>query len=215
MEIISLIGGMLLGMSLAAPPGPMNAIIAEESVIYGWNSGFRAGLGAMCADLCFFILALFGVVNFVEQIEFIREAILIMGGLLMIYFATGAFKKSKQIFYSGNKSIENSRGFEKAFILALSNPYQIVWWLTAGIALLEPGTLNILGVGFNTGGFSIIFGFFGGILIWITGFPFILNYGKARINKFAPAIGVLSAIVLVSFGFIFLYNSLFSLLGFV
>ncbi|MFC6730652.1 LysE family translocator, partial [Natronoarchaeum mannanilyticum] len=37
--------GAVFGLVLAAPPGPMNAIIAEESVLRGWPAGFRAGLG--------------------------------------------------------------------------------------------------------------------------------------------------------------------------
>ena len=36
----SVLVGVLLGLSLAAPPGPMNAIIAEESVLRGFGVVF-------------------------------------------------------------------------------------------------------------------------------------------------------------------------------
>jgi len=60
---ISFLAGMVFGLALAAPPGPMNAIIAEESVVRGWSAGFKAGLGAMLADVVFFLLALAGALN--------------------------------------------------------------------------------------------------------------------------------------------------------
>ena len=63
--LVSVLAGAVFGLALAAPPGPMNAVIAEESVVHGWSAGFRAGLGAMSADAVFFVLALLGVVTFV------------------------------------------------------------------------------------------------------------------------------------------------------
>ena len=54
--------GAVFGLALAAPPGPMNAVIAEESVVRGWFAGVRAGLGAAIADVLFFALAYLGLV---------------------------------------------------------------------------------------------------------------------------------------------------------
>ncbi|PSQ07608.1 lysine transporter LysE, partial [Halobacteriales archaeon QS_6_71_20] len=61
---VSLAAGVVFGLALAAPPGPMNAVIAEESVLRGWRAGFRAGLGAATADAVFLVLSLVGVVAF-------------------------------------------------------------------------------------------------------------------------------------------------------
>ena len=58
----TLVAGAVFGLALAAPPGPMNAVIAEESVLRGWLAGFTAGLGAMTADFVFLLLSLAGVV---------------------------------------------------------------------------------------------------------------------------------------------------------
>ena len=70
---ITLIAGIIFGIALAAPPGPMNAIIAEESVLRGWSAGFYAGLGAMFADVIFFLLAVIGVVSFVRDFPLLRS----------------------------------------------------------------------------------------------------------------------------------------------
>ena len=37
--LVTLGAGVVFGLALAAPPGPMNAVIAEESVLRGWFAG--------------------------------------------------------------------------------------------------------------------------------------------------------------------------------
>ena len=216
-QALSLLAGVALGLSLAAPPGPMNAIIAEESVLRGWRAGFRAGLGAMSADACFFVLALAGVVTVVRDATVVRGALLGLGGLLMLYFAYGAAADANEAFggeasasetvTDGGASGEDSKGFRKAFVLALTNPYQIIWWLTAGVGLLDPGTFTIDALGglaVSTGSPIIVVGFFGGIAVWITGFPGALVTAGRRVDSFAPIVAGLSALVLGLAGLSFL-----------
>jgi threonine/homoserine/homoserine lactone efflux protein len=208
---VSALAGLALGLSLAAPPGPMNAIIAEESVLRGWRSGFRAGLGAMTADACFFVLALLGVVAVVSELPTVRAALFGVGGLLMLYFAYGAASDATAAFTADEADAVGaegeSKGFRKAFALALTNPYQILWWLTAGVGLLDPGgfTLDALGgLTVATGGPVIVAGFFAGIAVWITGFPAALVAAGRRVDAFAPAVAYLSAAVLALAGLSFL-----------
>jgi threonine/homoserine/homoserine lactone efflux protein len=222
--VVSAFAGVALGLSLAAPPGPMNAIIAEESVLRGWGSGFRAGLGAMSADACFFVLALLGVVTVVRDVPVVQQVLFGFGGLLMLYFAYGAATDANAAFGgdaaadggrksatatdgAGGMAEEDSKGFRKAFVLALTNPYQILWWLTAGVGLLDPGTFTIDALGglaISTGSPIIVVGFFGGIALWITGFPAALVTVGRRVDAFAPIVAYLSAIVLGVAGLSFL-----------
>ena len=191
--VLSALAGVALGLSLAAPPGPMNAIIAEESVLRGWRSGFRAGLGAMSADACFFALALLGLVAVVRDAPTVRGVLFAVGGVLMLYFAYGAASDATAAAAAFGDAVaadgagtaadgagkaatdgsgtateaEDGKGFRKAFVLAFTNPYQILWWLTAGVGLLDPGTFSIDALGgfaISTGSPVIVVGFFGGIL---------------------------------------------------
>jgi len=210
----SLLAGVALGLSLAAPPGPMNAIIAEESVLRGWWSGFRAGLGAMSADACFFVLALAGVVTVVQDAPVVQGVLFGLGGVLMLYFAYGAATDANEAFGGSAASDEptdgtgaDSKGFRKAFVLALTNPYQILWWLTAGVTLLDPGTFTIDALGglaISTGSPVIVVGFFAGIAVWISGFPAALVTVGRRVDAFAPVVAVVSAAVLALAGVSFL-----------
>lgn len=189
----------------------MNAIIAEESVFRGWSAGFRAGLGAMSADFCFFLVALAGVATVLQDAETVRTGMMAAGGVLMCYFAVGAARSARESF--AGKTGSDSAGFRKTFALSFTNPYQILWWLTVGITLLDPGTLALavplLGeIGVETGSPAIVVGFFSGIALWITAFPLALVRAGERIDGFAPLIAGASALVLAGFGLLFLYRAI-------
>jgi len=254
--LVTLAAGVVFGVALAAPPGPMNAIIAEESVLRGWFAGFKAGLGAMSADAIFFVLAALGVVAFVERFPLVRAAMVGVGGVLMLYFAYDAVTDVQSSFRGATDAdsdgdgrteagdsadavgavgddtdaeavadVAAGTGFRKAFVLALTNPYQILFWLTIGVGLLRSGTLDVLAqtpyVGgslagvlvVETGTPTLVAGFFGGIVVWITGFPAALVGAERRIDAFAPAVAALSAVVLAGFGVVFLARSAGVLLG--
>lgn len=201
--VVSLLAGAALGLSLAAPPGPMNAVIAEESVNRGWRSGFLAGVGAMTADACFFVLALAGLVAFIRDAPTVRGVMVGIGGLLMLYFAYGAVRSAGS--FSATEAASDAAGFKKAFLLALTNPYQITWWLTAGVGLLSPGDIAAFGYQFPaTNGYLTVLGFFAGIFLWITGFPASLRAAGERVDALGTAIAYVSALVLVYFGITFL-----------
>jgi len=231
----SLVAGAAFGLALAAPPGPMNAVIAEESVLRGWTAGAKAGLGAGLADFVFFLLALGGVVGIVQQYPTAQGAMFGVGGLLMCYFAYGAATGVKESFAPSSVerdtdssedgstgpplADDESTGFRRAFVLALTNPYQILFWLTAGVGLLDPGMLDVLAVlpyvgesltgvfVVETGSPALIVGLFGGVALWLVSFPAALVQAGRRVDSFAPAVAAVSALVLAGFGVSFLFEA--------
>ena len=240
----TLLAGAIFGLALAAPPGPMNAVIAEESVVHGWTAGFRAGLGAMTADALFLLLSLLGLVAFVEQFPVLRAAMVAVGGYLMLYFAYGAARSAREAFQpdgaaagsggtaasegvGGATAVDgagSARGFRRALVLGLTNPYQILFWLTVGVGLLRPGTLDVLawtpylGAALagtfvvETGSAALIAGLFGGIAAWIVAFPGALVTAQRRVESLAPVVAAVSALVLAGFGVTFLWDAARTLL---
>ncbi|SNZ03105.1 Threonine/homoserine/homoserine lactone efflux protein [Natronoarchaeum philippinense] len=214
---VSAVVGAVFGVVLAAPPGPMNAVIAEESVLRGWPAGFRAGLGAMLADALFFVLAVVGLVAVVDRTPSLRSGLYLLGGLLMLYFAVGALRDASAAQSFTGDVGGDSKGFRKAFALALTNPYQIAFWLTAGVGLIEPGRLDVLGyapaVGdalagtlvIQTGSPALLLGFFAGIGLWVVAYPAALVAAGRRVDAAAPVVAGLSGVVLAGFGAAFLW----------
>ncbi len=222
--VTTLAAGVVFGLALAAPPGPMNAIIAEESVLRGWLAGFKAGLGAMSADLCFLGLSLVGVVAIIDDLPTLRGVMVGVGGLLMLYFAYGAARDVQATLAPDDEASGESKGFRKAFVLALTNPYQILFWLTVGVGLLREGTHDLLAetpylgdvlagtVVVQTGSVALLVGLFGGIVVWIVGFPAALIAAGKRVDRLTPLVAVVSAVVLGGFGVAFLYDAATTLL---
>jgi threonine/homoserine/homoserine lactone efflux protein len=220
--IVTGLAGGLFGLALAAPPGPMNAVIAEESVVRGLRAGIIAGCGAMVADATFFVLSALGAVSVVKQMTYLQGTMVAIGGFLMLYFAVDAIREVDQTFteFESDNARTDARGFRRAFLLALTNPYQIIFWLTVGVGLLSPGTVDVLShtpyfgdnlaglVVVHTGEPSLIVGLFGGIGVWIVGFPAMLVGAGRRIDQFAPAVAVTSALFLSGFGVLFLTDAL-------
>ncbi len=228
--VTTTLAGVVFGLALAAPPGPMNAIIAEESVLRGWIAGFRAGLGAMSADACFLVLSLAGFVAALNAAPTVRGVMVLVGGLLMWYFAVDAARSTQATLAPSDDTegdlpdATGSKGFQKAFVLALTNPYQILFWLTVGVGLLSPGQVDVLShtpyvgadlVGLlvvNTGTPALLVGLFGGILVWIVGFPATLVAARRRVDALAPVVAAVSALVLGGFGTLFLIDGVRTLL---
>jgi threonine/homoserine/homoserine lactone efflux protein len=213
--VTTLLAGVVFGLAIAAPPGPMNAVIAEESVLRGWLSGVWAGLGAMAADACFFVLALVGAVAVVERVPAVRGAAFAVGGLLMLYFAYGAARDASD--ERGETASGERRGFGKAFALAITNPFQVVFWLTIGVGMLEPGRIDVLeplsgdlaGVlVVATGSPALVVGFFAGIALWVVGFPTTLVAAERRAAGVGTTVAYASALVLAGFGLVFLGEAL-------
>ncbi len=173
--MISLLFGIVLGLSMAAPPGPVNAIILNES-LKSKIHGSSVGLGAMTADLIFYFIT-YDFRNFIPK-DFLK-AIYMAGGLLLIFISILIIRSK----FNTNTSPKGN--YITGLSMGLTNPYQITWWLTIGIFMLE-----------NLGVLSIL-GFFIGILIWIIIFPLISNMYIRKYSKYAK---ILSFMIVLAFG---------------
>ncbi|WP_207590429.1 LysE family transporter [Halomontanus rarus] len=223
-SLTTLTVGIVFGLALAAPPGPMNAVIAEESVTRGWTAGFRTGIGAMLADVVFFVLTVLGVAAVVSRYATLESALFLVGGLLMLLFAVDAVGEATgSTSFTADAVADTATGFQKAFALSLTNPYQLTFWLTAGVGLVRPGTLvvtdyapaleRVVGsLAVETGSPALLIGFFGGITIWIVAYPATLVTVGRRIDAFAPAVAVASGLVLAGFGLLFCWLGIVGLL---
>ena len=118
--------GIVLGLSLAGPPGAVNSVIANESLKSKLH-GTSVGAGAMSADFTLFLIV-YSLKSYINT--GILKFIYIIGGLFMLYLGFAILRsrmpsKTKR----GNYFIGLSMG--------LTNPFQILWWLTAGFFLLK------------------------------------------------------------------------------
>ncbi len=178
--------GLVLGFSLTIPPGPMNAFIAAETV-RSWRRGVVAGLGAMSADALLAVVV-YSLSASVDLHEYVR-AVYAIGAAVLTYFGVRLLLPPTSAEPLG--VVAHARTYSTALGLGLSNPFQILWWLTAGLAFAYAG------------GPELFLGLFGAILIWIVAFPLALHAGTHRSVRVAEAVRLVSGAALVAFAVYF------------
>lgn len=179
-----LVAGALLAWSLAAPPGPGNALIAQDAARRGWLAGVATGAGAVTADVAMFLLMWLGVLRLVQLYPPLLVAMGVVGAVLMARFAWGAYKAARA---PASADPSATGGFRRSFLAIVTSPFNHAWWLSAGTTVFA----NI--------GFGMVVGFFGALLVWIAFWSWLAHFGAARVRRFSEFVGYASAVVLALF----------------
>jgi threonine/homoserine/homoserine lactone efflux protein len=182
--------GVALGFSLTIPPGPMNLFIAARSV-RSFGEGVAAGLGAMSADLVLG-LVVYGLHSAVDLTAELRW-IYVLGAVVMVYLGVGLLRRETAVAPPETFGL---RTYTSALGLGLSNPFQILWWLTVGLAFAY------------FGGLVLFAGLFGAIAVWIVAFPWAVHRGTERRPKVARAVVIVSGALVFGFAAYFVFLAL-------
>ena len=93
-----------------ASPGPDTFIIIRQSLKYGRRGGFLTALGIGCGILIHSYLAIFGISSLIFQFDFIKQIIIILGSVYLIYLGLlSIFDKSR--FQDKNTNPKNNSYF--------------------------------------------------------------------------------------------------------
>jgi threonine/homoserine/homoserine lactone efflux protein len=189
-----LLAGVALGLSLAVPPGPVNAVIAVQSSTKSAMRGFSVGFGAMTADAIFLIITYYlgGLVVINDAIRGILSMISCALLAYMAYLTYMSLRSIDQLAERGSKSARLP--YISGLTIGLTNPLQITWWLSVGLSVI------------SSIGLTIIVGFFAGILLWITLFPLAMRWASSRIPSLYKWVVYASVFLLFAFSAWFLYN---------
>jgi threonine/homoserine/homoserine lactone efflux protein len=198
-----LFAGLVLGLSLAAPPGPINATMAQRvSLRKTWIAGFAVGLGAMTSDGVYLAITYLGWADVISVIKGAIGWVYLIGGCVMMIFASFMILQYRRRSKNANheKQQVKTKGTHFSYLLGLSmgfsNPFSIAWWLSVGLASI------------SSFGPVVVVGFFTGILLWLVIFNAILKLGSLRIANFELIALYISAAVLFGFGLYFLYGAI-------
>jgi len=205
LEEFTLLSNILLGLTLAAPIGPVNVEIIKRGLASGFRQAFLTGAGAVCADATYLALIYFGLTTFLKN-AYLQSFLGIAGSFILIYL--------------GVKSIANQTGntasavgkepprifrhpFAAGFALAISSPMTIVWWtgvFGALIASREPVETNLAAF-FSC--LSILLGCF----LWVLSLSAALHWGrKIMTEQIIRLVSTVAGLFLIGFGVYFLYR---------
>lgn len=133
-EFELLIRGLLAGLMIAAPVGPVNVLCMHRTILGGWRSGVISGLGAATADMLYGGIAGFSITFIIGFLE--REIfwIRLIGGILLMGIGAMYFFKDPGSF-DAKEDTSAASNFRSTFLLTLTNPTTILSFLAVLAAL--------------------------------------------------------------------------------
>ena len=195
--------GLIIGISIAAPVGPIGVLCIQRTITYGKLNGLATGLGAASADAVYGFVAAFGLTfisNFlVAQQTWFR----IIGGGFLIYLGIRAyFSTPKNTILNANNP-KHAGAYGSTFLLTLSNPMTILSFaaIFSGFGLVDSS------MHYGSAALMVIGVFLGSASWWL-----LLSSGtnlfRNRLNERLSWINKLSGIVIALFGIVALASLL-------
>lgn len=193
-EILS---GIIFGIGVSVPIGPVN-ILMMSYALKSYKKAFFLGLGAMGADALYLTLLSFGILKFLNSPTGFK-ILAVFGAIFLTYMAILILKNSKSnIKMQKTDSFSLFGIFVKGFLINLSNPYVIAFWLSSAAVLSYMGVNFIL----------TLFGLIIGIFLWISLFPLVIFKARKVIGeKIANLFSYISAFILIFFSIILIFRT--------
>lgn len=120
---------IFLGLSLAAPIGPVNAAQMDRGIKHGFLHAWILGLGSVIADIFYMLAVFLGVGQFIA-IPIVKVFLWLFGFFVLMYTGIEGLMNSQQITYGRNKGRETlKKSFFTGFLMSISNPLTIFFWL--------------------------------------------------------------------------------------
>ena len=194
----SFITGILLGLGVAIPIGPLNILIMNYS-LSSFGRGFALGMGAMSADILYFVLLSLGVLVVFDN-PWIFKSIAIFGAIFLLYMAWACYKNASKMLA---KISNTERGesllacYLKGLGLNSINPFIIGFWLSLSSVIASSANWMIAALGVLLALFA-----------WVVGLSFATSLARRIISaKVARIFSYVSAVLMLFFTAFLIYNT--------
>jgi len=171
--------GLMAGLAIAVPVGPVNVMCASRTLTRGRLAGFMSGLGAATADALYGAIAAFSITFVIAFLQHHEFWIRVVGGLLLIGIGVMYFRKR------GEKAIEREAkrdvhsDFASTLLLTLTNPTTVLSFLAvlAGLGMSEHREWWLT--------FLIVAGIFSGSMLWWVILVLVVDRFRDRFDQHA------------------------------
>jgi L-lysine exporter family protein LysE/ArgO len=120
---------VLLGLSLAAPIGPINAAQIDRGIRNGFMHSWFIGVGAIIADGIYMFVVYIGVVRFLDT-SFMQTFLWLFGCFVLMYTGIETILNAGKIELQQHRSKEPlMKSLMSGFFMSISNPLTILFWL--------------------------------------------------------------------------------------
>jgi len=161
MDVSFFLRGLVIGISIAAPVGPIGVLCIQRTLTSGRFHGFVSGLGAATADAFYGLVAGFGLTFIssfmVQQHMWFR----LIGGAFLLYLGIRAFLSTPSDRAAPAKTFGRVGAYVSTLFLTLTNPMTIL-----SFAAIFAG-FGLVGSSANYGSASVlVLGVFLGSSFW-------------------------------------------------
>jgi threonine/homoserine/homoserine lactone efflux protein len=198
MTLFLFLKGIIIGLTIAVPVGPVGILCISRTLAYGRASGLVSGLGAATADGMYGCLAGFGLAYVANLLVGHQDWIRLIGGLFLIGLGVRTFCARVSLETASNGHDGLVRDFVSTFFLTLTNPLTILLFAAvfAGLGIhTTRGDYGAVGV--------LILGVFCGSALWWLTLSWAVSFLRERMNLDRLRIaGKIAGIVIAAFGVI-------------
>jgi len=131
---------LVVGLSIAAPVGPIGLLVIQRTVQRGATVGLATGLGAAAADACYGAVGAFGVTSLIGALTRARAPLALFGGGFLLWLAWRTWRSApatRVAAVQGRAGLISA--FAGTFLLTLSNPATIFSFIAVFGALAARG----------------------------------------------------------------------------
>lgn len=183
----------IIGISIAAPVGPIGVLCIRRTLANGRSAGFVSGMGAASADMVYGAIAAFGLTAVTNLLVDNAIWLRIIGGLFLLYLGIKTLREKP-----AEKPAQAPQGgllsmYTSTFFLTITNPMTIL-----SFAAIFAGTM----LGRTTGSpLVMVAGVFAGSAFWWLTLSFGVGILRERLTQTHMAwINRISGGIIIAFG---------------
>lgn len=202
MEITIFLKGILIGLFVSLPVGPISVLGVRRILLRGPFYGMMTGFGAATADAVYCFIAAFGLTFIADLLIRFNFEFNVFGGIFLLLFGLKIFfsKMPQQVVVSDEPPATGSRGLKRtfltSFIIAFTNPIMILSFLgifaALGINAISGSLWHVL---------ILVAGVFGGAAGFWFLFSQLINKVRTRFTlESLHRVNMISGLVLGLFG---------------
>lgn len=184
--------GALLGISIAAPPGPVMAIMANASMRGRIRESLLTACGGISGDVLWLALAILGAIAYLGAHTHVVGVLGLAGGALLLWMAWSTWRAARAGLHAS--SLPGS--WKLGFFTVLTSPFSLAWWLANGTLL------------YTAWGWSGIGGFFVAGALYAVAFSYAFRWLGGRAASAVLWVAYISVAVLAGFGLYIGWTSL-------
>ena len=192
--------GMIMGILLAMPFGPVNLLAIQRAVERGFFGGMAAGLGIMLGDGLIALGAALGVNALSGAIRQYRTAIQILGGLVLLVFGLRLYF-TRPVVATETQAAKASLwdyvwDIPQTFFLTITNPGAVL-----GLVAIFGGVSSFVEIESYIDAFTMVAAIMGGsFLYWFTVSQFVATIRHRLDVVRLGQINRIAGLVLIGFG---------------